>query len=110
VIVTGTGLDAVKQVSFDGKPLVFWKPAEGNRSPNSGSLPPDHAPATNEKATQLEVLLNRDITSKEGHQTFLLQVDEKTVATALITIAPNPTPTIVLRPPASTSATKEKAP
>ncbi len=110
VTVTGEGLDAVKQVSFEGKPLTFWK--QPAKSKPAGSAPAPAEPSPDKKAapptSQIEVLLNRDITSKEGHQTFLLQVDDKTIATALVTVAPSPTATTVPQP--SAPKAKEKSP
>jgi hypothetical protein len=89
VTIAGSGLDAVKQVSFEGKPLTFWtannKDAEGEQ-PNV----PDE---TTGKGTELHVLLNRDVTGKEGHQELLLQVDSKTFVTTAIAVSPAPTAT-----------------
>ena len=114
VTISGTGLDAVKQVSFDGKPLTFWtakakdatatKPAPSSSpataaaapaTPHS-STPPKSGDSSSDssktKVTEIRVLLSRAVTSKEGHQELLLQVDSKTYATVTITVSPGPTP------------------
>jgi hypothetical protein len=146
VTITGTGLEAIKQVSFGGKPLTFWTGAEkdktantagakppetgspstpntpqptkpaiptpeasgGNATASASAKPPETAsvkppaktnsstPAASDsegKATQLHVLLTRDVTGKEGHQEILLQVDAKTMLTATVTVSPAPTAT-----------------
>jgi hypothetical protein len=111
VTVTGTGLESVKHVSFDGKPLSFWK---GEKKTGGKTSPPptDSSGDSNGKSEQppgqLEVLLSRDLTAKEGHQTFLLLVDDITVATASITVGPAPTATVIS--PAKSSEAKEKTP
>lgn len=61
----GSGLDGIKQVSFEGKQLSF---------------------SVQGKGTELDVLLTRDVTSKEGHQELLLQSDGKTLLTATILV------------------------
>ena len=43
VTITGTGLDAIKQVTFEGKPLTFWTGAEKDKSPEAA---PAKAPET----------------------------------------------------------------
>lgn len=112
VTVTGKGFDQVTQVSFEGKPLTFWKipakskPAEGGSAEPS----PEKTDAPMQNPAQIEVLLNRDITSKEGHQTFLLQVDDKTMATVLVTVAPSPAAITVPEAAAQNLRTKEKSP
>lgn len=146
VTITGTGLDAIKQVSFEGKPLTFWTGAEKDKTTNTaGAKPPEtgspstpttpqpitpavpaleasggnatasatakspetanvkpptktnsSTPAVSDsggKATQLHVLITRDVTGKEGHQEILLQVDAKTMLTATVTVSPAPTAT-----------------
>jgi hypothetical protein len=108
VTVTGEGMDAVKQISFEGKPLTFWKQAAKTKPPGSAPAEPSPDKKAASPTSQIEVLLNRDITSKEGHQTFLLQVDDKTIATALVTVAPSPTATTVPQP--SAPKAKEKSP
>jgi hypothetical protein len=104
VTVSGVGLDAVKQVSFDGKPLTFWK-APAKSAPAAAVQP---TPENTSKTTQIEVLLDRDITAKEGRQTFVLQVDDKTVSTVLITVTPAPMAAIVPRPANSSKAPEKK--
>jgi hypothetical protein len=109
VMVTGVGLDAVKQVSFDGKPLTFWK-AGAKSAPGAAAHSEPSAESSTKPAqgpTQLEVLLDREITGKEGRQTFLLEVDDKTVSTALITVARAPT---MVAPAGKNLKTTEKAP
>jgi hypothetical protein len=108
VTVTGEGLDAVKQVLFEGKPLTFWKQAAKSKPAGSAPAEPSPEKKAGQTTSQIEVLLNRDITSKEGHQTFLLQVDDKTIATALVTVAPTPAATTVPQP--SAPKAKEKSP
>jgi hypothetical protein len=90
VTITGTGLDAVKQVSFDGKPLTFWAVPDKEKSSDAASAPPD---ATAAKPSQILVLLSRDVTRKEGRQELLLQVDAKNMATIALVVAPSPTAT-----------------
>jgi hypothetical protein len=109
VTITGTGLEAVKQVTFEGKSLTFWADAEKDKVPEAASAkapapanpkapeaasPPAPAQGDSEgKPTQLHVLLTRDVTGKEGHQELLLQVDAKTLLTAAVVVSPAPTPT-----------------
>jgi hypothetical protein len=100
VTVTGTGLSAVKQVSFEGKPLSFWAPPNKTKSTggtNTSSPVPAPSPATSAapssdetktKTEQIEVLLSRDLTGKAGRQDLLLQVDAKNIATATVIISP----------------------
>jgi hypothetical protein len=64
--IKGSGLQNVKKVSFQGKDLTSWATAKGD---------------------QLDVLLTRDVTAKEGHQELLLQIDSKTFLTASIVVS-----------------------
>jgi hypothetical protein len=100
VTLTGTGLSAVKQVSFEGKLLSFWSPSNKPKSTGSGntssstpapSSATSSAPSSDEtksKTEQIEVLLSRDVTGKAGRQDLLLQVDAKNMATATVTVTP----------------------
>jgi hypothetical protein len=91
VTITGSGLDSVKQVTFEGKPLTFWA-APGKEKPTDAepAASPDTTPA---KTSQIQVLLSRDVTGKEGRQELLLQVDAKNMSTVALTIAPAPSAT-----------------
>jgi len=85
VTITGSGLDAIKQVSFQGKALTFWAVPDKEKSTDSAPVTsPDATPA---KTSQIQVLLTRDVTSKEGHQELLLQVDSKNMVTIVLTVA-----------------------
>lgn len=64
--IKGSGLQNIKKVSFQGKDLTSWATSKGD---------------------QLDVLLTRDVTAKEGHQELLLQVDSKTFLTASIVVS-----------------------
>lgn len=89
--VTGSGLDAIKQVTFEGKPLTFWEGAE--KSVTSDSAEGSTSDEAKTKGNELHILLSRDVTGKEGHQELLLQVDSKTMLTIAINVAPAPTAT-----------------
>ena len=98
VLITGTGLDAVKQVSFEGKPLTFWAVPDKEKSTDTSTAiatapVPSTGDPTTAKKTQIQVLLSRDVTQKEGRQEVLLQVDAKNVATGLVTVGPSPAAT-----------------
>jgi hypothetical protein len=99
IIITGDGLDAVKQISFDGKPLTFWAvdpkdTGTGNPDSSAAAAPTSDgsdSDSSKKKVIELHVLLSHAATGKEGHQELLLQVDPKTFATATITVSPAPT-------------------
>jgi hypothetical protein len=106
VTVSGSNLDKVKQVSFDGKPLSFWKVAEEpgvEKHATAGKAQPAKS------SSQIKVLLSRDVTSKEGEQSLLLKVDDKSLTTAVLTVNPSPTPSIASAPAPSTK-NKENQP
>jgi hypothetical protein len=46
VTIIGTGLDAIKQVTFEGKPLTFWTGSEKDKTATATSAKPPQAPAT----------------------------------------------------------------
>jgi len=91
VTLTGTGLDAVKKISFDGKPLTFWPVPEKEKPAETSSTSARTETAT--KTSQIQVLLSRDVTGKEGLQAILLEVDAKTMVTVPLTIGPGPAAT-----------------
>jgi hypothetical protein len=117
VTITGTGLSAVKQVSFEGKPLSFWTAPTKTQSPGSTNTPASSAGAastpaspsaeTTSKTEQIEVLLSRDVTGKTGRQALLLQVDAKNMAPATITVTPVATGTPKTTTPNSASPSPE---
>ena len=88
VTITGSGLEAVKQVTFEGKPLAFWATPDKEKSTDTTSSPAPSSVDTAIKKTQIQVLLSREVTQKEGHQELLLQVDAKNMSTALVTVSP----------------------
>jgi hypothetical protein len=111
IMIVGSGLDGVKHVSFEGKSLTFWLVSNKQKGADAG------ASTTNDftlsKTAQMQVLLTRDVTGKEGHQELLLEVDNKTMATASVTVAAAPTAARgqtppAQPPPASSPSTKEK--
>jgi len=68
VAFKGSGLRGIRQVSFQGKQLPF---------------------SINDDGTQLQVLLSRDVTGKQGHQE--LQLDSgKSLLTGIVNVAPAP--------------------
>jgi hypothetical protein len=99
VTIAGSGLDAVKQVSFEGKPLTFWMVPSKKASAGSGASTASDSAAT--QTGQMQVLLTHEVTSKEGTQALLLQVDSKTMATVSLTVAAAPTAAKGQTPPAS---------
>ncbi len=111
VTIIGSGLDGVKQVSFEGKSLTFWFVSNKQKGADSDSSTANDSAAS--KTGQMQVLLTREVTGKEGHQELLLQVDNKTMATASLTVAAAPTAAKgqtapAQPPPASSPSTKEK--
>ncbi|HVR26193.1 MAG TPA: hypothetical protein VMU26_23070 [Candidatus Polarisedimenticolia bacterium] len=100
VTIAGTGLDAVKQVTFEGKPLTFWAVAARAKSSEADAASASSSDTTADaasdaaapKTSQIQVLLSRDVTGKEGRQELLLQVDSKNMATIAVTVSPAPTP------------------
>jgi hypothetical protein len=89
VTITGSGLDTVKQVTFEGKSLTFWAaPGKVKSTDAEPAASPDATPA---KTSQIQVLLSRDVTGKEGRQELLLQVDAKNMSTVALMVAPAPT-------------------
>jgi hypothetical protein len=89
VTITGSGLDAVKQITFEGKPLTFW--AAPGKEKSTDAEPAANPDATPAKTSQIQVLLSRDVTGKEGRQELLLQVDAKNMSTVALMVAPAPT-------------------
>jgi hypothetical protein len=106
VTITGSGLDAVKQVSFEGKPLTFWAVSDKEKPATSATASAQDA--TQSKTGQIQVLLTRDVTGKEGHQELLLQVDSKNMITTPITVAPSPTATKSTAGATKSPTSKEK--
>lgn len=102
VTIAGSGLDAVKQVSFEGKPLTFWIVPSKQASAGS-EVSSTRVPAASQ-AQQMQVLLTHDVTSKEGTQALLLQVNSKTMVTASLTITAAPTAAKGQTPTAPTSS------
>jgi hypothetical protein len=96
VTIIGTGLDAVKQVTFEGKPLTFWTaPAKENSADTAKASAAAAASGDAASKTQkIEVLLSREVTGKAGHQELLLQVDPKNMSTATVTVAPGAAKTV----------------
>ncbi len=91
VTLTGTGLDAVKKISFEGKALTFWPVPEKEKPADTSST--SARTETAAKTSQIQVLLSRDVTGKEGLQALLLEVDAKTMVTVPLTIGPGPAAT-----------------
>jgi hypothetical protein len=112
ITLTGTGLDAVKKISFEGKDLTFW-PAPGKEKSSETSSTSTQTEAA-AKTSQIQVLLSRAVTGKEGRQELLLQVDAKTMVTVPLTIEPGPaatkTPASESTPTKKSAATPSKTP
>lgn len=99
VTIVGSGLDGVKQVSFEGKSLTFWMVS--NKQEGAGSEASTANDSAASKTGQMQVLLTHEVTGKEGSQALLLQVDSKTMATVSLTVAAAPTAAKGQTPPAS---------
>jgi hypothetical protein len=112
ITLTGTGLDAVKKISFEGKDLTFW-PVPGKEKPSETTSTSTQTEAA-VKTSQIQVLLSRAVTGKEGRQELLLQVDAKTMVTVPLTIEPGPaatkSPASGTTPPKTSPATPSKTP